>query len=93
MRTLVLASFGIALLACTPGEKSAVRTATDVATTDCTILQSAGDPTVNKICATEEEIAPLIKHLFAARAYRATHPGTASSSAMDACTVPLGGTP
>lgn len=83
---------GVLVAACTPAEKRGVRTGIDVATEGCQVLHAAGNGTVDQICAEEEELAPIIKHLFAARKWKETHagaPSSASSVPFDACLVPI----
>jgi len=81
--------FLIVALGVTACTKQQARSAVDDATLACTLLKSL-DPTIGDVCATEAEIAPIVKHLLAARRVRkfGVAPG-ASSAPVDACTVPL----
>lgn len=63
-----------------------VNTALDIAHATCVILHGqTTDGTVSDICATAEELSPLVRHIVALRAARA-HVGT-SPKPVDACTV------
>ena len=76
---------------CSPAEKRGARTAIDLATATCVILRGdIGNGTVDQICALEEELGPIVKHLFAARKFKETHPGLSGTTPkLDACTIPL----
>lgn len=81
--------------------KVAGRTALDLATADCVVLQGdVGNGTVDSICATEEELSPFVKHLFDARRKAVASTGKMLASTavkhpddlppikgIDACTV------
>lgn len=61
-------SLGTLAVACTSQQKHAAKTAIDIATATCVVLRGTVDNGVeDQICATEEELAPIVKHLFDAR--------------------------
>ena len=86
---------------CSPAANKAAKTVVDMTTASCVILRGAvSDTLTDTICATEEELAPIVKHLFAARKAQAVAGGKvgAASSAkhpdelpptkgVDACMV------
>lgn len=73
--------------ACT---KQQAKTAVDVANATCVILRGLLPNTgeVQEICATAEELSPLVKHIIEMRAYKRAHPDLAGLGEMDACAVP-----
>lgn len=57
--------------ACTTESRRTARTVVDIASVSCVLLRAATeDGRVNQLCATEEELAPLVTRLLAARAER-----------------------
>lgn len=84
---LLVAALGIGAN-CTPAQRQAWGTAAvDLTTAACVILKGPiGDGTVDTICATEEELAPIVKHLLAMRQAKASKP---MLGRPDACDFPV----
>ena len=82
----------VGLVSCSAAaNKQVANTAIDLATGACvTLHDDLGNGVVDSICATEEELAPIIKHLIAARKFKAANPG-AGKAKVDACLIPLNG--
>lgn len=73
LRVVVLCS-GLALVSCSADQnKKVVKTTVDITTATCVILRGViSNGVVDTICATEEELAPLIKYLVALRKAKAS---------------------
>jgi hypothetical protein len=78
-----------AILGCT---KMQGREAVTIANEACVLLHGL-DPTAEAICATEEELAPIVSRLLAARRLKAAHPtgnvGVSGARPIDPCAVPV----
>lgn len=62
--------------ACTPEQKHVARTAVDLAEANCVIIAGATDnETIDKVCATAEELAPYVRMILRDR--KAGKPGAA----------------
>lgn len=76
-------------IACTAAQKQDAKNAIDLTNGAC--INLSGLDTSGKaesICAIEEELAPIVKHLLAARAYRKSHITAVHGGApLDACTI------
>jgi hypothetical protein len=70
----VALSLGLALISCSADQnKKVVKTTIDIATATCVILRGVvANGVVDSICATEEELAPLLKYLVALRKAKAS---------------------
>ncbi len=67
--------------------KVVAKTVVDVATASCILLAMKTDNgTIDKICATEEELAPLVKYLIGRRAALAAAKKTADAGVVSAST-------
>ncbi len=64
-----LAALVVGPPACSPANRDAVKKAVDIASVACVLLRGAvTDGQVQEVCATEAELAPLVKDLVVARA-------------------------
>lgn len=86
---LGIATFAV-LFACT---KQQARTAVDLVDGGCVVIRGeVNDAMTDNICATLQELAPIVKHIIAMRKSKArlvSASPAASSTSVDACTVPL----
>ena len=85
----------LCLASCT---KTQGREVVTIANEACVLLHGL-DPTAEAICATENELAPIVQHLLAARRYKAKNPGVfmvgigskgvSAAQPIDPCLVPV----
>lgn len=89
--------FGVVLglvvpaVGCSAADRQKVVTTADtVMDVACIVLRGrVEDGTLKDICATADELSPLVHRILALRRYKAAHPAMASGAGeVDACTVP-----
>lgn len=87
-----LAMLGIAsgatISACTSADRQvAVKGVFEITRGVCVLLRGfTSDGAISSVCATVDELSPIVKHIIAMRKYKLAHPGAAAYDApLDAC--------
>lgn len=84
-----IAGILVACESCSPENKAVVRTAVDIATATCVVLRGViANGVVDAICATEEELAPLVKHIVALRSAKARAAAPSPSASASSTPIP-----